>query len=143
MGVDPQQHRAVTGVFASRLSSSSWTPSSRGRAGGAPGGEEGREEGREGWEEEEREGWREEVARQRREFMGRFLGWSVHGLLWIILLHQLHSMLLSLWWQHGNNQPFGSITQPSETSFDASLRMEHEHVDMDVLKAFLQVILIL
>ena len=134
MGVDPQQHRAVTGVFASRLSSSSWTPSSRGRAGGAPGGEEGREEGR--------EGWREEVVRQRREFMGRFLGWSVHGLLWIILLHQLHSMLLSLWQQHDNNQPFGSITQPSETSY-ASLRMEHEHVDMDVLKAFLQVILIL
>ena len=132
--MDPQQHRAVTGVFASRLSSSSWTPSSRGRAGGAPWGEEGREE--------EREGWREEVVRQRREFMGRFLGWSVHGLLWIILLHQLHSMLLSLWQQHGNNQPFGSITQPSETSY-ASLRMEHEHVDMDVLKAFLQVILIL
>ena len=137
MGVDPQQHRAVTGVFASRLSSS------RGRAGGAPGGEEGREEGREGWEEEEREGWREEVVRQRRDFMGRFLGWSVHGLLWIILLHQLHSMLLSLWQQHGRSQPLGNTTQPSETSF-ASLRMEHEeHVDMDVLKAFLQVILIL
>lgn len=138
MGVDPQQHRAVTGLFSSRLSSSSWSPSSRGGVrGGAARRDEGREEGR--------EGWREEVAGQRREFTGRVLGWCVPGLLWTILLHQLYSMLPSLWQQHGRNQPFGNITNQSETNFSALFVKKHkEHFEEDVLlKAFLSVILIL
>ena len=138
MGVDSQHYRRVTGLYASRVSSSRWSPSSswRGRR-GIVRREEGRADIHELW-------WREEVARQRREFPGRVLDWSVPGLLWTVLLHQLYYMLHSLWQQHGRNQPLRNITNPSETNFDALFEMKHEeHVYMDVLKAFLQVILIL
>ena len=99
MGVDPQQHRQVTGLFPS---SSASRPL---RRGGRARREGGREALQDLW-------WREQVAAQRRDLWGAVLRLGGLGALWLLLLFHLSFLLSSVWQLHTQNGWFANFTSP-------------------------------
>ena len=106
MGVDSQHYRRVTGLYASRVSSSRWSPSSswRGRR-GIVRREEGRADIHELW-------WREEVARQRREILRNSFRLGGFGALWVLLLCHLSVIFPTIWQMCNHRECLGITTSP-------------------------------
>ena len=106
MGVDPQQHRQVTGLFSS---SSASRPLRRGGRVRGEGGRARREGGREAlqdlW-------WREQVDGQRRDLLAAFLRLGGLGALWLFLLFHLSFMLPSVWKLHTVKEWITNHTSP-------------------------------
>ena len=125
MGVDAQQHRTVTGLFNSRLSS-------------VPGKPVFCHQGRrllrgsikDYWKDLK---WREEVARQRQQTCGAVLRLGSLGVLWWILLCQLFVLLPSICLPHTQTQLLDNTSKSHKIDVDLGFGNIYDRTMEDIL----------